>query len=282
MKRYVVGVIAGLVVLVAGIVWQWPDTKVHVVACDVGQGDGIVIWRGSTQVVIDGGPNNKIVDCLSKFVPFWDRAIELMVLTHPEADHMTGLIEVLERYEVEQLVTGNVGKSTGVFGRFKQAVEGDGVPVHIAVAGEEIRVNGLEFEVVNPRQIEDKRVLGARVMKEGVNEMSVVLRLEYAEFSALFTGDISSDTEEALINSGADLRSDVLKVGHHGSKYSSGQAFLAAVKPVVAIISVGKNRYGHPTQEALERLKAVGAKILRTDEAGDVEVVSDGEKVWVR
>ena len=282
MKKYVVGALAGLVVLIGGVIWQWPDDRVHVVICDVGQGDGIVIWRGSAQVVIDGGPNSKMIDCLSKFVSFWDRAIELVVLTHPEADHITGLVEVLGRYEVGQLVTSNVAKDTAVFRQFKQAVEESRVPVHIAMAGEEMRVNGLEFKVINPQQIEDERVLGARAMEEGVNETSVVLRLAYGQFGALFTGDISSDTEAVLINSGENLRSDVLKVGHHGSKFSSSEAFLAAVKPQVALISVGKNRYGHPTQEALGRLRDVGARILRTDEAGNVEVVSDGAKVWIR
>src|SRR3989344_2438350 len=132
MRKYVVGAIAGLVVLVIGIIWYWPDADVHLVVCDVGQGDGIVIWRGSAQVVVDGGPDQKIVDCLSRFVPFWDRSIELMVLTHPEADHVTGLVKVLKRYAVGQLVTSNVAKDTRVFGEFKQAVAKNQVPVHIA------------------------------------------------------------------------------------------------------------------------------------------------------
>jgi competence protein ComEC len=271
-KRYVAGAITGLVVLVIGIVWQWPDGRVHLVACDVGQGDGMLIWRGSAQVVVDGGPDRKIIDCLSRFVPFWDRSIELMVLTHPEADHVTGLVAVLQRYAVGQLVVGNGTKETRIWGEFKQAVAENQVPVHKAVAGEVIRIKGMDFKVISTREI-----------SAPVNETSVVLRLVYGQFSALLTGDIGSETETLLVNSGQILRSNVLKVGHHGSKFSSAEAFLRAVKPAVALISVGqKNRYGHPTQEALERLRAVGARILRTDESGDIEVVSDGEKVWVK
>ena len=284
MKRYWVGAIAGLVVLVVGIIWQWPDGKVHLVACDVGQGDGILIWRGSAQVVVDGGPDKKIIDCLSRFVPFWDRSIELMVLTHPEADHVTGLVEVLGRYQVGQLVVSNVAKDTAIFKKFKNKVVENGVPVHIAMAGQEMRINGLEFEIVNPPigGSNEERVLGAKIMEEGVNETSVVLRLKYGQFRALLTGDIGSETETLLVNSARDLHSDILKLGHHGSKYSSTEAFLRAVKPQLAVISVGKNNYGHPTKEALERLKVAGAKIMRTDQDSDVEVVSDGEKMWVR
>ena len=281
-KKYLAGTLVGLVALVIGIVWQWPDGNVHMVACDVGQGDGILIWKGSVQAVVDGGPDNKIIDCLSRFVPFWDRTIELVVLTHPEADHMTGLVQVLDRYRVNQLVTGNVAKDTQVFRMFKEKVVENQVPVHIAVAGEQIRVNGLEFRVVNPQRIEDERVLGARLMDEGINEVSVVVKLEYGKFGALLTGDIGSDTERVLLNSGANLLSNVLKVGHHGSRFSSSEEFLEAVKPAVALVSVGKNRYGHPTSEALERLKSVGARILRTDEEGDIEIISDGQRMWVK
>ena len=118
--------------------------------------------------------------------------------------------------------------------------------------------------------------------KNEANEQSVVLRLEYGGFSALLTGDIGSKSEEVLIKSGVDLTSDILKVGHHGSRYSSTEEFLKAVNPKLAIVSVGKNNYGHPTGEVLKRLEQVGARVLRTDEEGNIEIVSDGERVWVR
>lgn len=263
MKKYIAGTLVGLVVLVIGVAWYWPDGKVHLVACDVGQGDGILIWRGSAQVIVDGGPDKKkMIDCLSRFVPFWDRSIELVVLTHAEADHMTGVLEVLRRYQVGQVVTSGLAKDK---------VAANDVPVHIAVAGEEVRVNGLEFII-----------LGTRTDTSEVNETSVVLKLVYGQFRALLTGDIGSETEQLLVNSGRNLTSNVLKVGHHGSKFSSSREFLEAVKPAVAVISAGKNNYGHPTKEVLERLKDAGARIWRTDESGDVEIVSDGQKIWVK
>src|SRR3989344_1168568 len=122
MRKYVVGAIAGLVVLVIGIIWYWPDADVHLVVCDVGQGDGIVIWRGSAQVVVDGGPNEKIVDCLSKYVPFWDRRIEMIMMTNGDADHMTGLISLIKRYKIDQIVANNLVRDTGRFGELRKEI----------------------------------------------------------------------------------------------------------------------------------------------------------------
>ena len=294
MRKYVVGAIAGLVVLVIGIIWYWPDADVHLVVCDVGQGDGIVIWRGSAQVVVDGGPNEKIVDCLSKYVPFWDRRIEMIMMTNGDADHMTGLISLIKRYKIDQIVANNLVSDTGRFGELRKEIVEEKMAVHAPQQGEVIKLGGMEFKVLWPAERlgselvwskeADDRVLGVNsYSKTEANEQSVVLKLIYGGFSVLLTGDIGSETEQVLVNFGSNLRSNVLKVGHHGSKYSSSEEFLRAVKPALAVISVGKkNRYGHPTQEALERLQVVGARILRTDESGDIEIVSDGERLWIR
>ncbi len=294
MKKYVLSLIGGLIVLVVGAGLQWPDGKLHVVACDVGQGDGILIWQGFNQVVVDGGPDDKIIGCLSKYMPFWDREVEMVVMTNGDADHMTGLIDVSKRYKVDQMIANNLVNETERFKALRQVVAERQIRVHAPKAGEEIKVGALRFEVLWPKERlgdavvwtngVDDRILGANnYNKTQANDQSVVLRLIEGKFSALLTGDISSNSEGVLIDSGEDLRSNVIKVGHHGSKYSSSVEFLAAVKPQAAVISVGKrNRYGHPTQEALGRLEEMGAKVLRTDELGDVELVSDGEKMWVK
>ncbi len=293
MKKYIIGAVSGLVLLVLGVALEWPDNKLHVVACDVGQGDGILIWRGFSQVVVDGGPNEKIIDCLSDYIPFWDRRIELVVLTNGDADHMTGLIDLVERYKIDQMITNNLVKDTERFKAFRLAVVKAGLPVYAPKMGEEVKVNGLRFKVLWPEErlgeavvwIEnaDEKVLGVNSYSQSeANEQSVVMKLEYGNFEALLTGDIGSKSERVLINSGLNLRSDVLKVGHHGSRYSSSEAFLEAVKPQLAVISVGKNRYGHPASETLERLKFEGIQVHRTDEQGNLEVVGDGKKMWVR
>lgn len=304
MKKYVLGFLSGLVILVVGFVLEWPDGRVHMVVCDVGQGDGILIWQGFFQAVIDGGPNEKMVECLSKYVPFWDRRIEMVMMTNGDADHMTGLISLFKRYKIDQMIANNLVRDTGRFGELRKEIMEEKVAVHAPQQGEVLRLRSgsspsassgpwLRFDILWPEERlgdklvwtsqADERVLGANTYSQSKgNEQSVVVRLVYSDFSALLTGDIGSGTERVLINSGRALRSDILKVAHHGSKYSSASEFLRAVKPALAVISVGKNNYGHPTKEALERLKGVGAKIMRTDQDGDVEVVSDGEKVWVR
>lgn len=290
MRKWIIAAILGLGF---GFVWFAPDDKVHVVACDVGQGDGILIFQGSNQVLVDGGPNDTVLSCLRQFVPFWDRHVELMVLTNPDADHLTGLIEVLKRYEVGKVVTNNLVKDTARFAAFRQAVINANVAVYGPSQGDQLIVGDLKFELLWPKEklgdasiwlaSADERVLGANTYGEEVNEDSVMMKLTYGDFDVILTGDAGIPTETALVESGEASDVEVLKVGHHGSKYSSGEGFLEAVKPEVALISAGaKNRYGHPTPEAIGRLEAVGARILRTDQDGDIEVVSDGKSYWVK
>lgn len=266
-------------VSIAGVVLGWvvyaPDSQVHLVACDVGQGDGILIFQGTTQVVIDGGPDEAVLACLSRYMPFWDRNIELVVLTNGDADHVTGLIEVIKRYEVGKLVANSLIKDTDRFERFRQVVAESGVEEYAPRQGDQIKVGELVFKVMWPSEA----ILGASTFYgSNGNDQSVVLQLQYGEFDTLLTGDVGERVEASR----EWPEVEVLKVGHHGSRYSSSSDFLEAVSPEIAVISSGEdNRYGHPAPDALQRLEAVGAKILRTDRDGDVEVVTDGKKYWV-
>ena len=278
--------------LVFSFVFSRPDSTVHVIACDVGQGDAILITQGESQVLIDGGPNDAVLSCLGGNIALWDRKIELVVLTNADADHMTGLIEVLKRYEVEKLVTNHLVKDTARFKAFREAVQESGVSVYAPQKGDSIRVGELYFDVLWPatklgdakvwNEEVSEAVLGANTYSQSRgNEQSVVLQLSFGEFDVLLTGDIGEVTEKILLGDGVLEDVEVLKVGHHGSKYSSGEGFLNAIQPELALISVGKNRYGHPTQEALERLEDIGMQILRTDEVGNIEIVSDGRRFWI-
>ena len=152
MKKYMVGAISGLAVLVVGVGLQWPDGKVHMIACDVGQGDGIVVTRGFTQVVVDGGPNQKIVDCVSEYMPFWDRRIELMVMTNGDADHMTGLIDILKRYKVDQIIANNLVQETERFKALREGVIKEGVGVYGPKRGDVIKLAGVELEILWPEK----------------------------------------------------------------------------------------------------------------------------------
>lgn len=286
LKALITGLIL-LFLVVLGAIFQLPDDKLHLIFCDVGQGDAILALQGENQILIDGGPDRKVLDCLSKHLPFWDRTIEVVVLTHPEADHFTGLIDVIERYNIKQFVINNIVNDKVGFWKFRQGVINEKVAVYAPKEGDEIKVGPVVFSVLWPEQklgdemvwnskAEKEAVLGASAYSGKLNDTSIVLKLSYGQFDALLTGDIDSETETKLATnflSGIE----VLKVAHHGSKYSSGEVFLEEIKPQLAVISVGKNSFGHPTPELIKRLENLGVRILRTDEKEGVEIVSDGK-----
>lgn len=288
----IVGLIFGLG-LVWGVLGKLGDDNLHFVSCDVGQGDATLVTLGSMQVLIDGGPDSSVLDCLSHHLPFWDRTLEAVVLTHAQADHMSGLVDVLERYEVEQLVVNGLVNDTAGFREFRVAVVEEGTAVHLPSRGDEIRIESVVFRVLWPKEQmglaslweesgEDSDVLGVATYSGDINETSVVLQLSFGEFDALLVGDIGFSSEKALLADGVLEKTEVLKVAHHGSKYSSSSDFLREIQPKLAFVSVGeKNRFGHPTSDTLIRLDTVGARILRTDENGEIEVVTDGKEFWL-
>ncbi len=267
-----------------------PDDKLHLVFCDVGQGDGAIVIKGEFQMLIDTGPKNGgVVACLSKHMPFWDKQIEVLVNSHPEADHLGDLGAVASRYRIESLVTdGKIPPREELGRQIKKLVEG-GTRLEIVAKGDTIIYSDLRFDVVWPEDKPeellaylngtDSRLLGK---ESSLNQYAIVMKLTYGKFTAWYTGDIGQAEEAALAADGVLSPAAVLKVAHHGSKYSSSRAFLTAVAPKLAVISVGrKNSYGHPTREALTRLTEAGARLLRTDKDGEVEVVSDGERFWL-
>jgi competence protein ComEC len=259
-----------------------PDDKLHVSFLDVGQGDAILIQTPNGQdILIDGGPDPQKINLeLSKKLPFWDRTIDLVVCTQPQADHVTGLVEVLQRYEVEQVLEPGVSYNSSIYQEWCNLVEEKQIKWDTAQAGQEIDLgNGIKIEVLNP----------PASLWEGtsddVDNNGVVLRLSWGQLSFLFTADIREEAEFELIGQRANLKSTVLKVAHHGSETSTSQRFLAAVDPEVAVISVGAdNPFGHPSPEVLERLiDMVGEdNVYRTDEDGTIEFITDGEKLWLR
>jgi len=272
--------------VVAILVWSMalttPDDKLHVSFLDVGQGDAILIQTPNGQnILIDGGPDPQKINLeLSKKLPFWDRTIDLVVCTQPQADHITGLVDVLQRYKVKQALEPGVSYNSSIYEEWLRLVEDKGIEYNIARAGQEIDLgNGIKLEVLNP----------PASLWEGtdddVNNNGVVLRLTWNKVSFLFTADIREEAEFELIGQRANLKSTVLKVAHHGSKTSTTSQFLAAVDPEVAVISVGEdNPFGHPSPEVMERLiDTLGEdNVYRTDEDGTIEFITDGEKLWVR
>lgn len=258
-----------ILALAAAAIWlavlALPDNRLHVVVCDVGQGDAILVTYKTTQMLVDGGPNSSVLKCLSEHVPFYDHRIEVVILTHPQADHMNGLIEVVKRYSVLQFVKEPVENNTDGYRELTKLLER--IPVRAVYAGDEIRFKnqGPMFKIIWPEMgFESKET----------NETAIVGKLSFGNFSALLTSDAGVIAPPVV--------ADVLKVPHHGSKYGMTKSWLEVVQPKLAIISVGKNSYGHPTEEALKLLRDEETKILRTDRDGDVEVVSDGRSYYVK
>lgn len=263
------------------VIFNLPDNKLHIWFCDVGQGDAILISKGSNQILVDGGPDSKVLECLSNNLPFWDRQIEMVISTHPDADHITGLIDVIERYSVNYFVLNPILKTSENFNIFiKKVIEEDATYI-FPVKNERIKAGEVVLRLLWPEEKltdskRDEKVLGEFVEVKEANEFSIVARLDYGKFCLFLPGDISSKVEEKL---DINKRCQILKVGHHGSRFSTSEDFLEKLRPSLAVITVGRNSFGHPTDEVLEKLESKNIKVLRTDKDGEVEIESDG-KSW--
>jgi competence protein ComEC len=269
-------------ILVWSIALTTPDDKLHVSFLDVGQGDAILIQTPNGQnILIDGGPDPRKINLeLGEKLPFWDRTIDLVVSTQPQADHVTGLVDVLQRYKVKQVLESGLSYNSSIYQEWCNLVEEKHIKRDTARAGQEIDLgNGIEIEVLNP-----PASLWAGT-SDDVDNNGVVLKLTWNKFSFLFTADIREEVEFELIGQRANLKSTVLKVSHHGSKTSTTSQFLAAVDPEVAVISVGEdNPFGHPSSEVMERLidRLGEDNVYRTDEDGTIEFIADGQTLWVK
>jgi competence protein ComEC len=231
---------------------------------DVGQGDAILIDRGETDILVDGGPTSASV--LAYLQGQGVGNIDLLVATHPHADHIGGLPDVLARYQVNEIWVNGDTPTSQTYQNFAAAVAAEGATLREVTRGYTSQMDGLGIAVLNP----------TAQLTGDPNEDSVVFRLTCGEVSVLLTGDATSDSEASMLAAGLALDSDVLKVGHHGSSTSTSGAFLATVTPKDAVISVGAgNTYGHPAQETLDRLAAAAATVHRTDQDGTVVLTSD-------
>ena len=276
------GLALGVGVLVWGEVLGGPDGKLHVHFLDVGQGDStLIVTPTGKQVLVDGGPGaGDAIQSAVDLIPRGDRSIDIVVMTHLDTDHSRGLLEVLDRLSVGGILYGFNDSEAQMYTQWASAVERSGVDTVPVVFGYRITLEpGLTLDVLNPPPE------GQRFPVEDYNNNAVALRLVYGNVSMLLASDIEADAESRMAESGAILDSNVLKVAHHGSKTSSTAKFLKAVDPDLAVISVGAdNRYGHPAPDVLARLEEFVdvEKIFRTDRDGSVELITDGNGLWVK
>ncbi len=250
---------------------------------DVGQGDAILLTAPSGEhALIDAGPDARVLGPLARELGYFDRTIDLLVLTHPDLDHLGGMVSILERYQVGRVLMTGIAQDSVEYRRFQERVAELHIPVTIASRGRALTLgndaSAAHLTVLWP----DRPLVGTRPDKP--NNTSVVLKVVFGETSFLLTGDIEADTEAQLVGHGGDtLAASVLKIAHHGSDTSSTTAFLAAVQPDIALISVGQhNSFGHPSRRVLRRLERAGVRIYRTDEEGTIRVTSDGKTFQIR
>ncbi len=268
------GLLLGLFFLSA-LVWSavlsLPDQRLRVSFFDVGQGSAVLIQKGTVQVLVDGGPSpGKLNQALGQALPFWDRKIEAVILTHPHSDHLTGLLEVLKRYEVDTVLDPELEPAPALYKEWRRLLEEKGVPLLRARVGQELRLGEVRLKVLNPQE----------EFLEDLDNSSVVLRLEAGRVSFLLTGDIFRAGELELLALGAPLESSVLQVAHHGSAGSTSPSFLDAARPLAAVISAEE---GHPDPGVVARLEAsVGEKLYFTSRQGTIVFTTDGQRLWVR
>lgn len=272
---------------------NWPDDQVHLIFCDVGQGDAILLTSGFHQVLIDAGPDASVVSCLDQHLPFWDRSLDLVIATHMDYDHIGGMAEVLKRYFIKDILATSLSGETETILAFRKAlleekISGsnvylvtdsfqtllfDQIEMTTHVPGVEQSDNLGALIDLSETMLSDFNDQESEVVKDK-NSLSIATFLNVYNTSIVLTGDLPIEEELAMIKRGLIEEATILKAGHHGAKTSSSMEFLTKIRPEIVIISVGKNnKYDHPAPQVIKNLVDMGVEILRTDSMGSVEVV---------
>jgi len=278
-KRYYLFFLA-LLLLVANIFlfhsdWENSHPVLTLAMLNVGQGDGIFIESPTgTQVMFDAGPTHSVLGPLQKVISPFDKSINAIVITNPDADHIGGIGDIIKNYKVGEVFEAGTLTDSKVYQSLRADMQKKNIPDILAKKGMRLDLGGGVFiDILFPDR---------DVSSWATNEGGVVARLSYGKTSVMLTGDAPTSTEKIILseNSSAQLASTILKVGHHGSRTSTSTSFVKAVSPTYALISDGKdNKYGHPHQETLNILNSFGTKIFRTDLLGTILMKSDGENV---
>lgn len=283
-KRYWLPILTLLLLLflmfLIWVDWQNNHRSFTFAMLNVGQGDALFIESpDGTQILIDGGPNKKIIGELAKVMPIFDRSIDAIIITNPDQDHIGGLSDVLELYKIGKVFEPGTWSDSKTYANLENEIKNKEIPNLLVRKGMTLDLgDGAKIEILFPDQ---------DVTNWSTNDGSVVARVVFNETEIMLTGDTTIKTEKIILESTLlkDLKSDVLKISHHGANTSTSNLFLDDVLPKYAFISVGsENKYGHPKQEVLNDLENRGIKIFRTDQNGTIVLKSDGqnEKIYLK
>lgn len=267
--------VAANIFIWASLVSGTPNKNTELYFLDAGQGDSeLVRLPGNVKILIDGGPNAKVLTALSKSLPPNDRYIDLIILSHAEADHFTGLIEVAKRYKVGAFIYNGLDGKGNAWPELLKILKNGNAPVITLSAKDKIKYQDSRIDFIWPEKNNLPNIT------KSLNETALVSILQSSGAKALFTGDIGFKTENQLLEK-YNLDADILKVSHHGSKYSTSRKFLDEVTPKISAIEVGKNSYGHPTAQVLQNLASVSSQIFRADRDGTVKLIIEDGKIRI-
>lgn len=273
----------GLLIIIAFFVWvnafstaSTADNNLHIYFLNIGQGDSAYIKTPSGQdILIDGGPDDSVLAELGRVMALGDRRIDLVVLTHPHADHLTGLISVLNRFEIGEVWETGVGYSSATYDTWKNLVKEKGISQNFVDINSQKQFGAVNFLVLSPlSNLKNQNM-------DNLNNASIINRLEYNKFSALFLADAEISTQTQILQSVKPAT--VVKIGHHGSQNALNEDLMRIARPAIAVISVGlNNKFGHPSPGTISFLKSLATQIYQTSQNGTINIISDGQNWWVR
>lgn len=268
-----------LLASVNGIIWYWilfsnPIISPEIYFLNVGQGDSSLVLLpglagGFSKFLIDGGPMNGHLDLNLEKIIGLDRYIDVVFVSHPQIDHYGGLIDLIKNYRVGAVIYNGEDAKDNNWQEFDRLINERGIKKIALISGDKVIFASSTIEVINPEYV-----------SANINDSGLVVNLNADNLKVLFTADIDAATEKVIANNN-DIKSDVLKVSHHGSKYSSDLVFLKEVQPKISVIEVGKNSYGHPAKEVLQKLASVGSKVFTTQDKGIIKVVKEANVLKV-
>ncbi len=250
--------------------YEKKDNLLNLVFFDVGQGDAILIKTPNEKnILIDGGPDSDYVEKLGNYLAYRANKIDLVIITHAHRDHYLGLIEIIKKYKPKNIIYSGVDANFTDYLYMKKIIENLNINLIIPKISQKYEIeNDLDFEIIympNTKTVEN------------LNDSSISIKLNYKNFNAVLTGDASCEIEKQILKNKNNLQAEIFKAGHHGSKYSNCDNILKAIKPEITIIQLGiDNKFGHPHQDALNRILKINSKILRNDQSGDIIIKSDG------
>ena len=276
-RIYLLIFLALLALAIWSVYFKEPDENLHIFVLDVGQGDAILIQKTNYQILIDGGPNDSVIAQLGKVMPVEDQEIEEVILSHPHADHVSGLIEVLKRYKVDKVGYNGIDYNSGVYRDFLAEIKDKNIPTEIPM------INKIESVFDQGKITFLWPGNNAQGYKDNLNNTSEVFRFDYGSFSALLPGDCEIECWQGIIANNKNLIANVvfLKVAHHGSKNGTTEENISIINPKIAAISLAKdNKFSFPHKQTLELLQKIGADIYRTDLNSTIDISTDGEHWW--